>query len=142
MATRDVLFGGSVHDRSTDVGLLVLRVFSGLALALAHGWGKIPPAPGFMEMIGGMGFPAPALFAWLAALAEFAGGLLIALGLLTRPAALLVVLHFITVILVVHAGDPFGDRELPLFFLTAALLFLLAGPGRYSVDAALHDRAR
>jgi putative oxidoreductase len=84
-----------------------------------------------------MGLPAPELFAWLAAFAEFGGGLLIAVGLLTRPAALLVAAHFVVVVLLAHAGDPFGRRELPLFFLTAALLFALSGAGRYSVDAAV-----
>jgi putative oxidoreductase len=142
MRIGDLLVGGEVNSRATDVGLLILRVFAGLALALAHGWRKVPPSAGFVGMIGGLGFPAPELFAWLAAAAEFGGGLLIALGLLTRPASLLVVGHFTLVVLVAHAGDPFGDRELPLFFLVTALLFLLAGPGRYSVDAALRGRTR
>lgn len=138
----DVLIGSEVNPRLTDIGLLILRVFSGLALALAHGWGKIPPSPGFVGMIGGMGMPAPELFAWLAAIAEFGGGLLIAVGLLTRPAALLVAGQFMFVVLLAHAGDPFGDRELPLFFLVTAPLFLLSGAGRYSVDAALRGRGR
>jgi putative oxidoreductase len=140
MRTTTLLFGREVHPVSTDVGLVILRVFSGLALALAHGWGKVPPSDGFVSMVGGMGFPAPLLFAWLAALAEFGGGLLLALGLLTRPAALLVAGHFLIVAFVAHAGDPFGRRELPLFFFSAAVLFLLAGPGRYSLDAMLGRR--
>jgi len=142
MRTNDVLFGGGLHTRNTDIGLLILRVFAGLALALAHGWGKIPPSEGFVGMIGGMGFPAPALFAWLAALAEFGGGLLIALGLLTRPAAAFVAVHFVIVAFVVHAGDTFGDRELALFFLATALCFAFTGAGRYSADAAIQSRTK
>jgi putative oxidoreductase len=138
----DVLIGSEVNTTLTDIGLLILRVFTGLALALAHGWGKIPPSPGFVGMIGGMGMPAPELFAWLAAIAEVGGGLLIAVGLLTRPASLLVVGHFVFVVLLAHAGDPFGDRELPLFFLVTALIVLLSGAGRYSVDATLGGRRR
>jgi putative oxidoreductase len=142
MRTTDVLFGFEANSRLTDVGLLILRVFAGLALALAHGWGKVPPAPGFVGRVGGMGFPAPEFFAWMAAFAEFGGGLLIALGLLTRPASFLVVGHFVIVVLLAHAGDPFGRRELPLFFLVAGLLYLLAGAGRYSLDALIRARAR
>jgi putative oxidoreductase len=142
MTTREMLLGGPRNPRPTDLGLLVLRLYAGLALALAHGWGKVPPSQGFAGMVGGMGFPAPELFAWLAAFAEFGGGLLLALGLLTRPAALLVVVHFTIVVLLAHAGDPFGDRELPLFFWTSALVLLLAGPGRYSADAALNQPRR
>lgn len=137
---RNFLFNQTVHDEKTDIGLLVLRVFAGLALALLHGWGKVPPSGGFVGMIGGMGFPAPGLFAWAAALAEFAGGLLLAFGLLTRPTALILIIHFAVVAFIVHAGDPIGDRELALFFLTTAVLFLMAGPGRYSVDAAIAKR--
>jgi putative oxidoreductase len=142
MRTADLLFGGTVHEQATDIGLLIMRVFTGLALALAHGWGKVPPSQGFVGMIGGMGLPAPELFAWLAALAEFGGGLLLAAGLLTRPVSFVLVVHFLVVVFLAHAGDAFGDRELPLFFLVAALLFLLAGAGRYSVDAALRGRLR
>jgi putative oxidoreductase len=140
MRTTDMLFGREANATATDLGLLVLRVFSGLALALAHGWGKVPPGDGFVNMIAGLGFPAPLVFAWLAAMAEFGGGLLIALGLLTRPASLLVAGHFVFVAFVAHAGDPFGRRELALFFLFVALLYLLAGAGRYSVDALLRPR--
>lgn len=140
MRTTDLLFGGNVNQRTTDFGLLILRVFGGLALALAHGWGKVPPKPRFVGMLGGMGLPAPEFFAWLVMLAEFGGGLLIALGLLTRPAALLVIGNFTVVVLLAHAGDPFGERELPLFFLVIALTLLFTGAGRYSVDAALRGR--
>lgn len=142
MKRSELFIGHEANTQVTDVGLLFLRVFAGLALALAHGRGKVPPSQGFIGMIGGMGLPEPALFAWLAAIAEFGGGLLIALGLLTRPASLLVVGHFLFVVLLAHAGDSFGDRELPFFFLVSALLFLLAGAGRYSVDAALRGRTR
>ncbi len=120
-----------------DLGLLILRVFAGLALSLAHGIGKVPPSDRFIDRVAGMGLPAPELFAWLAGAAEFGAGLLLALGLLTRPAAFLIVGNFVVVAGLAHAGDAFGDREKPLLFLTIALLYLFAGPGRYSLDAAL-----
>lgn len=142
MRTTDVLIGGNVNARTTDLGLLIVRVFAGLALAVQHGWRKVPPQPGFVTRVGEMGFPAPELFAWLAGFAEFGGGLLLALGLLTRPTAFLLVGHFLIVVFLAHAGDPFGRRELPLFFLASALLFLLAGAGRYAIDAVLRNRTR
>jgi hypothetical protein len=37
MRTTTLLFGREVNPLLTDVGLAILRVFSGLALALAHG---------------------------------------------------------------------------------------------------------
>jgi putative oxidoreductase len=90
----------------------------------------------------GLGFPAPLLFAWLAGIAEFGGALLLVIGLLSRPAALLLTVHFMFVVLVAHAGDSLADRELPILFGTIAFMFLLVGPGRYSVDSLVGGRAR
>jgi putative oxidoreductase len=141
MTIADMLFGRALNPRVTDLGLFILRVFTGLALALAHGWGKMPPAAGFISRVEGMGMPAPVLFAWLAGLAEFAGGLMLAVGLLTRPTSLVVALHFLVVVFLAHAGDPFGRRELGLFFLVSAVLFLCSGAGRYSLDALIRPHA-
>lgn len=137
----DLIFSSAtLGSRSADLGLLVARVVGGLALALAHGRGKVPPSDGFIGRVGEMGFFAPELFAWLAATAEFGGGLLLALGLLTRPAALLVTGQMAVVALVAHAGDPFGDRERAVLFGAIAVLCLLAGAGRYSLDALIRRR--
>lgn len=142
MRAKDLLFGTAPTPRGTDVGLMGLRVYAGLALALAHGWGKVPPSEGFRGMVDGLGLPAPELFAWLAAAAEFGGGLLLAIGLLTRPVALVLLVHFSVVVLLAHAGDPFGRRELPLFFWFSALVFLTSGGGRYSLDALVRRGQR
>jgi putative oxidoreductase len=138
---RTLLFGTKTAGRTGDAGLLLLRVAAGLALALLHGIGKIPPGQGFVGHVGGLGFPVSATaWAWAAAFAEFGGGLLLAIGLLTRPVAALVALHFVFVVFVAHAGDAISDRELPLFFLFTALLFTLVGAGRYAVDALITRR--
>lgn len=120
-----------------DLGMALLRVFAGVALALSHGLGKLPPSERFIAGVAELGFPAAPLFAWSAGLAETAGGLLLAVGLLTRPAAFFVFFTMMVAALGRHAGDPFGERELPLLFGFVALQFLLAGPGRLSLDALL-----
>lgn len=141
MRLRDALFGGTdTESPPGDAGMMVLRVFAGLALALAHGRGKVPPSPGFVEGVGGMGLPLPELFAWLAAFAEFGCGILLAIGLLTRPAAFVLVGNFVIIVLLAHAGDDFMTREKPLLFLAIAFAFLLRGAGRFSVDALIRGR--
>ena len=143
MTVKDWVFAGrSIGTPAADAGLAVVRIVAFLLLAFLHGLGKVPPQEGFVGMVGGLGFPAPMLFAWLAAIAEVGGALLLVIGLLSRPAALLLVVHFMFVILVAHGGDTLGDRELPILFGTAALMFLLTGPGRYSVDAMIGGRRR
>ena len=135
---RQILFGGEeLGSPLADLGILVLRVVAGLSLALGHGMGKVPPSEGFVGRVGEMGFPLPELFAWLAGSAEFGGALLLAVGLLTRPAAFLVAGSMVVVALIAHAGDPFSDREKAVLFLGMALCCLLVGAGRYSVDALL-----
>ena len=129
------LFGSVTREAPPDLGLVVLRVVAGLSLALGHGLGKVPPSAGFVEMVGGLGFPAPGLFAWGATAAELGGGLLLALGLLTRPAGALIAVNMLVVTLLAHAGDPFGDREMGLLYGVIALAFAVLGAGRYSLDA-------
>lgn len=124
-----------------DLGLLVLRLAAGLGMALAHGLGKLPPSDGLVGGIADVGLPAPDLFAWLAALAEVGGGLLVAVGLATRPAAALVVVTMLVAFFGAHAGDPFGDREMAFLYGAAFLALALTGAGRLSADAALSRRA-
>jgi uncharacterized membrane protein YphA (DoxX/SURF4 family) len=57
-----------------DLALVLLRL-AGLYLAVGHGWGKVVAlASGeggrFIEGVAELGFPAPGLFAWAAALDE------------------------------------------------------------------------
>jgi putative oxidoreductase len=141
MRTQHWIFGTrAVGSPTADAGLVALRIMAGLLLASLHGIGKVPPQEGLVGWIGAMGFPAPIVFAWLAGLAEFLGGLLIAIGLLTRPAAAFVFIHFVIVVFVAHAGDAIGDRELAILFGIIALTLALTGPGRYSVDALIAGR--
>ena len=141
-ALRNLLLGTTVNARSTDLGLLLLRVFTGLALALAHGRGKFPPSPRFIDGVAKMGFPLPEVFAWAAAGAELIGGVLLAIGLLTRPSSALIAMTLGTAAFIRHANDPFGGKEKALLFLAIAILFLLAGAGRYSVDALIRGGKR
>jgi putative oxidoreductase len=139
---RRFFIGVAPRAALADAGLLILRAFTGLALALAHGVRKVPPSEGFVGRVEEMGFPAAELFAWGAGFAEFVCGLLLAIGLLTRPAAFFIVINMAVVAFVAHAGDAFGDREKGLLFGVIALTFLVIGAGRYSVDAFLRRRTR
>lgn len=134
---RRILCSGSSDDRAGEVGLLVLRVFAGLSLALAHGWMKLPPSEQFIDGVGNLGFPVPGAFAWAATLAEFAGGILLALGLFTRPAAFFVLFTMGVAAFGQHLRDPFSVKEMALLYGAIALMYLLKGAGRLSVDALL-----
>lgn len=142
MTPRSLLFGTPAPSRALDAGLLVLRVGMFALLAFAHGIGKLPVTQGFIDNTAGMGFPLPALFAWAAALSEFVGALLLAVGLLTRPAAVLVGVTMLVAYGVAHGGALTGEGsgEMAFLYLVGAVTLLLTGPGRFSVDAALTRR--
>lgn len=121
-----------------NIALLILRLVLGLAMA-AHGTQKlfawfggagIPGVGAFMESIG---FRPGKLFATFAGLGEFLGGLLLALGFLgpIRPALMITVMLVAT--LTFHRGHGFfnvtGGPELPILYITGALVVALAGPG-------------
>lgn len=120
-----------------NVGLLVLRVFIGGAL-LTHGWGKMfGGLDGFTCGVAGMGIPLPQASAFLAAFAESFGAILLAIGLLTRPAAFLIVATMGVAVGVAHGGQPFAVQEAAWLYLVPALFFLLKGAGRWSGDALI-----
>ena len=122
-------------DADANVGLLILRVFLGAAL-LTHGWGKMfGDLGGFIDGVAQMGFPAPTLLGFLAAFAESIGAILLAVGLLTRPAAFLIAATMAGAALKVHAGQGFAAQEMAWLYFVPALFFLLKGAGKWSLDA-------
>jgi putative oxidoreductase len=127
---------------SVDFSLLLLRVFSGLAMALAHGWGKLPPSPGFVESTGKLGFPQPEVFAWAAGITEFGGGILLVLGLFTRPSAFFLSFTMVVAAFMRHADDPFATKEKALLFLVIYIALLFTGSGRFGLDAFLFKKKR
>ena len=83
----------------------------------------------------------PPWVAVLAGLVEFGGGLLLALGLVTRVAAALVVGLMTVAIIQVHWSNGFfwtqGGYEYPLLWGILALSFVIRGGGRFSLDALI-----
>ena len=134
---------GRVYSATGDLAEAGLRLAAG-AFLIPHGMQKL------FGSFGGYGLEATGQFfetqlgfanGWLAALAagsvETFGGLLLALGLLTRPVA-----AAIAVLLIVAAGVHLpagffwtaGGWEYPVFWAMAALVFVARGGGRFSLD--------
>lgn len=119
----------------------LVRVTFGLSLALGHGYGKVfgGSLERFAQGVAELGFPSPNFFAWCAALAELVGGVLVALGLFTRPAAALAGFTML-VALYRHRAEAFGRMELALLYLAVMVLAVWVGGGPYSLDAAMRRR--
>ena len=112
-----------------------MRVVFGASLAFFHGYGKVfgGKMPDFVKAVVALGFPAPTFFAWCAALSELVGGALVALGLLTRPAAAFAGFTMV-VALYRHRVDPFAKSELAVLYLVVMIACVVRGGGAYSLD--------
>ena len=127
-------------------GLLLLRVIVGGTM-FSHGAQKLfgwfgghgpKGTAGFFSQLG---FRAPLAMALLAGLAE-ANGLLVATGFLTPLAALGIAVVMCNAIWTVHWPNGFfngnGGLEFPLVLLASAVALAATGPGRFSIDRAIH----
>jgi len=129
----------SRNPRAIDVGLLILRVLIGFGIAYLHGKGKVTGGvEGMAENIAGWGLPVPLLWAWLAALTEFLGGIFIALGFLTRPAAVALLIMMLTAVAKSHGDDVLGAGEKALLYGVPAMSLIFAGAGNFSIDAMIN----
>lgn len=135
---KKVLFGGeSGLSPAANIGLTLLRIAAGLAMAFGHGIGKLPPGAGLIERAGQIGFPAPSFFAWAAGMSEFLGGVFLAIGLFTRISSFFIAATMATALVGVHYADPFAAQEKAFLFLFIAIAFMLKGSGDWSIDAFL-----
>jgi putative oxidoreductase len=135
----------SFYEGLAPLAEALARVTAGLCL-VPHGAQKLFGAfgggglAGTAQFLGQAGYEPGWLWAVLLALTEFAGGLLLAVGLLTRPAAAAIFLFLVTAT-VHHLPRGFfwneGGFEYPLLWAVVALLFVIRGGGCYSVDGAL-----
>lgn len=122
---------------AAEFASFVVRIVTGVLL-IWHGSTKL--FDGFSGLVGGLterGWPMPMIQAFAATYIEFAGGILLVVGLFTRPTALLVVGQFVIITFFFHAGDPFKVQEKALLFLLLGTYLFLVGPGKWSVDAKL-----
>ena len=87
-----------------------------------------------------MGYKPGLLWAVLVGLTEALGGLLLAIGLFTRPAALAIVIFMYNAVYwTSQRGFFWTERgsEYSIAILVVALVFLIRGGGAYSVDRAI-----
>ena len=131
------------------LGLLILRVVIGLILA-AHGAQKLfgwfggPGMTGWTGAMNRMRIRPATRWAWMSALAEFLGGIGLALGLLFPLPSAAIAGSMLVAMIIVHLPKGFfvtkGGYEFNLAILGAVAALALSGPGAYSLDAAFGIR--
>ncbi len=122
------------------LALLLLRFMVGAGM-IVHGYHKIGDIGGFAEQVG-----VPVFLAAAAVIAEFVGGMFVLIGALTPLWGLLIAITMAEAVRFhITQGDPFYQPggpgyELALFYLTAIVVILVTGPGRFSVDSFFFKR--
>lgn len=130
-------FGG-LYSGLHEGAETLLRVVAGLALVM-HGAGKIVDPFGAAGMVESLGFYPGAFWSLMLSCTEFFGGILIALGLLTRPASLAAL--FVLLVTVwfhgVVRGDGYMGTEKSILWSAIFFYFTIRGGNRHSIDAKL-----
>ena len=131
------------------LGLLFLRIGFASLLFGFHGWTRMGRAIDyvfygqpwtFVDLVGRLGFPMPAVFAVLSVTAESIGALLVIAGLFTRWGAALIAINMAVALFnEASKGDPL---ELPALYFIGAMAILLLGPGTWSLDEVLRRKRR
>jgi putative oxidoreductase len=120
--------------KSTDLGLLALRIASGGFMLYGHGWDKFmnfsTKAPDFPSVMGLGGKFSLAL----ATGAEFFAAALVLLGICTRWATLPLIATMGVAGFIIHGSDPWQKKELALIYLVMFIALFFTGGGKYSLD--------
>jgi len=139
-----------------DVSTFLLRVLLGVVF-FPHGAQKVLGWFGGYGFSGTMGFftgmlHVPALFAFLAIAAEFAGAIALILGLFTRVAALGIAANMLVAVATAHwqyglfmnwAGNQKGEGfEFHLLAIGVAVVLIIRGGGKWAADTAIENSLR
>jgi putative oxidoreductase len=124
--------------------LLAIRVYWGWQLS-QNGWGKLHNLPHVTEFFSSLGLPAPGPTAAFVSSFEFVCGILLALGLLSRIAALGLTIDMFTAYwtadheaLRSFISDPDKFQNAASFiYLFVALIILIFGPGKFALDTLI-----
>jgi len=132
-----------------SLATLILRVTLGV-IFVAHGYPKLfkePGPEGVSGFLQSLKVPAPLFFAYVVGIVEFFGGILVIVGLFTRPAAILIAINMLVAMWIlkfktglvskVMEGGWVGGYELDVALMAMALALAATGAGHFSLELLL-----
>ena len=130
-------------EKLRSVALLLGRLAIGL-IFMSTGWGKVHSIPKVTEFFESLHIPMPGLNAIVASYTELLCGTALVLGVMTRLAALPLVITMIVAIVTAKRGDIHGFFDLVAFdeftYIIVLLMIAILGPGGIAIDHVLAKR--
>jgi putative oxidoreductase len=133
---------GIVYDAIAPFSYALLRFVAG-AFLVPHGYPKLfqGGAVAIAPLIAKLGFHPSLGWAYAVGCVEVFGGILIAIGFLTRIAAAAAMIELLVIVILVKSANGFFARnngfEFELIWALLCLMIFFKGGGRYSVDRAI-----
>jgi putative oxidoreductase len=121
-------------EKFRDVAPLLLRIGIGLIFIYA-GWGKLTGIEGTQQFFGNIGIPLAGIMAWVVAVVEFVGGIMVLVGFRIQIPALLLAFIMVVAIFTTKIGgeDVFRGMRLDLLLLLTSLALVITGSGKYAL---------
>jgi putative oxidoreductase len=133
----------TLASRASEIALNLLRIVAGLLFA-QHGAQKLLGLFGGIDDVGGTA--AFGTLPWFAGVIELFGGLLVAVGLFTRPATFIMSGEMAFAYFLSHAPRAFwpilNRGELAALYCFLFLYFAAHGAGSFSLDGLIHRQPR
>ncbi len=135
---------GALYQSVAPYSYAIIRFCMG-AVVIYHGYMKLfggTATPVANNVLTPLGFPMPLAWAYFLGILEFFGGAALAVGLLTRPIALMFTVQM-AIVTYWHAGNgyffssPRGGWEFPLLLTLIYAAIFFRGGGRCSIDRML-----
>jgi len=127
-------------DQNRDLALLLLRIGVGVVFIVA-GWSKLTGIGGVQGFFGDIGIPLAGLMAWVVAIVEFFGGLMVLTGYKIRIPTILLAIVMVTSTLTVKLAQGWNPMRLDLMLLLMNLSLFFSGSGRYSIEQMISGSA-
>jgi len=128
------------NDNNKDLAILLLRIGVGVIFIFA-GFGKLTDISSTQAFFGSLGIPLAGIMAWVVALVEFFGGILVLAGAYIRYPAILLAIIMLVAILTTKLGEGFSAYRLDGMLLLVSVSLALIGSGAYSVDDKLKNNS-
>ena len=140
----------SLTDTDNSFAPLALRlpvaiIFMAHGAQKLFGWFGGHGLEGTGQWMASIGLEPGYTLAFLAGSAEFFGGIALLVGLLTRPAAVVLAITMLVAIFSVHISNGFfmanNGYEYALALLAASVSLMFSGAGKLSIDSAIAARS-